>query len=32
MASLTELIRERKKAQSKRQRPISKEELDGQIS
>ena len=31
MASLTELIRERKKAQSKRQRPISKEELDEQI-
>ena len=31
MASLTELIRDRKKAQLKRQRPITKEELDEQV-
>lgn len=31
MASLTELIRDRKKAQLKRQRPITKEELEEQI-
>ena len=31
MASLTELIRDRKKAQEKRKRPITKEELDEQV-
>ena len=31
MASLTDLIRERKKAKLKRQRPITKEELDEQV-
>ena len=31
MASLTELIRERKKAKEKRQRPITKEELEEQV-
>ena len=31
MASLTELIRDRKKAQEKRKRPMTKEELDEQV-
>ena len=31
MASLTDLIRERKRAKLKRQRPITKEELDEQV-